>query len=829
MITWLQNKTKNSSGLFPERRGGAHMKGKMVFCLIHHAHTDVGYTDRQEKIGWNHARYLENVVEILRDAETNPRWRGFCWNVESLWMLEQFLKLSSPAYIQDFWRFVREGKIGLSGSYLNCTDLMDDMILRETLEKCRETVGEQGIRIRSAMTADINGYPWGYVSAMADAGVEHLLSAVHTHHGYHAAGRKQQPFFWEGPDGKKLLVWQSEHYHLGNEINIHQLSGQYGYMIQDGLANTGMSNWELAAHRLLGYAEKLQQEGYPFDFCPILVSGLTTDNSPPGPGVIEFAHRWNEQYGDRVWLEMDTLDRFFDRVENAAEQTPGYTIPTYRGDWTDWWSDGTCSTPGTVSHYRDAVRKYHICRGMDPEYTVVPRDLMEDARYHLMLYSEHTWGFSSSISEPAHPMVNVLDLRKTLYASRAHESVSSCLDRLCAQYGETPMVLWKDYRLHAVNPNSIPVVAIARTDLEILFSHKHFRLVNERTGEEVPCQISQVARGKEFNLAVLLAPGEHASYRVEELPPPDAPMIGMTCAYGADGVKDFAAYRLADPDWACTPFEIKTPYLWIRWELGRGITSIYDRKKDSELISREDETAFEPIYEETTIRTDACTERRIMGRNRKAMHTLRDFGRLADVRVTDFGPVMSRVILTYQVRGCRSAELILTTYHDLARLDVEFRVHKESRLEPENLYLALPFERPEAMLYADKTGCVFRPRVDQIPGTCTDYYETQNAVAWIRDESSLVVELPDAPMISMGSLLPHDIRLAGDPMQKNTDRVYSWVMNNFWETNFKASLGGFYQFRYSLRLMDSGDPEACFAEARADNAGVLCYTSFDVE
>ena len=415
-----------------------------------------------------------------------------------------------------------------------------------------------------------------------------------------------------------------------------------------------------------------------------------------------------------------------------------------------------------------------------------------------------------------------------MYASRAHESVSSCLDRLCAHYGETPMVLWKDYRLHAVNSNPVPVTAVARTDLEILFTHQHFRLINERTGEETPCQISQVARGKEFNLLARLEPGEHASWRVEELAPQDPPMIGMTCAYGADGIHDFAADRLADPDWACTPFEMITPFLRIRWELGKGITSIFDRRNSRELINDQGQTAFEPVYEETPIRTDPCTERRIMGRNRKAMHTLRDFGRLTDVKVTDFGPVMSRVILTYQVRGCRSAELILTSYRALARLDVDFRLHKESRLEPENVYLALPFARPDAVLYADKTGCIFRPRVDQIPGTCTDYYETQNAVVWTREGGALMLELPDAPMISMGSLLPHDIRLAGDPLQKNTDPVWSWVMNNFWETNFKASLGGFHQFRYSLRLLDTDDPEACFAQARADNTGVLCFTSFDV-
>ena len=796
----------------------------MKFYLIHHAHTDIGYTDRQEKIGWNHVKYLESVVDILREAESGKtEWKGFCWNVETFWMLERFLQRAKPAYISDFWRYVKEGKIGLSASYLNGTDLTDELVLRETLALEQRVAGENGVPLESAMTADINGYAWGYASILAEAGVKRLLSAVHTHHGYHAAGKKQSPFFWEGPDGKKLLVWQSEHYHLGNEINIHQYSKQYGYMIRDGLPNTGLSDWELSGRRLHAYARSLEKDGYPYSFCPILVSGLTTDNSPPGPRIIEFVHRWNAEYGSEIQLEMTTLDRFFAEVEQHAEG-----IPTLRGDWTDWWADGTCSTPDAVSHYKDAARKYRVCRALDPEGRTVSSELMETARYHLMLYAEHTWGFSSSISEPAHPFVNLLDMRKTMYAARAHEAVSDCLDTLCERLGETPMVIWKDYRLHVVNPNPAPVTAVARTIFEILFTHRHFRLINEKTGEETPFQMVRVARGWQFNLQVKLEPMEHATYRVEEIEAPAPPMIGMTCDYGADGVYDLAFARHADPDRVCTPFEMVTPFLHVRWEIGRGITSIYDRGRGRELITDPEETAFEPIYEITPVRTDPCTERRRMGRNRKALHTRRDFGRLTDVRVMESGPILSRVIMTWELEGCKSTELILTAYGQMPRLDVDLRLHKESCLEPENLYLSLPFAGEDRVLYADKTGCVFRPRIDQLPGACAEYYETQNAAAWVDQGGALVIELPDAPMISMGPLPAHDIRLAGDPELKNTDRVYSWVMNNFWETNFKASLGGFHQFHYSLVLTDSTDPKQIFDGAAADNTGVLCFPSFDV-
>lgn len=51
----------------------------------------------------------------------------------------------------------------------------------------------------------------------------------------------------------------------------------------------------------------------------------------------------------------------------------------------------------------------------------------------------------------------------------------------------------------------------------------------------------------------------------------------------------------------------------------------------------------------------------------------------------------------------------------------------------------------------------------------------------------------------MGTLEAHEIELYdGDNLDRNKEEVFSWVMNNFWDTNFKASLGGFYEFNYHV-------------------------------
>ena len=83
--------------------------------LLHSSHTDVGYTDTQEKMKFHHVAFIREVLELI---EHEPRFK---WNCESYWCVEQFLKEATPEETQAFVRAVKKGNIGLSASYLNLT------------------------------------------------------------------------------------------------------------------------------------------------------------------------------------------------------------------------------------------------------------------------------------------------------------------------------------------------------------------------------------------------------------------------------------------------------------------------------------------------------------------------------------------------------------------------------------------------------------------------------------------------------------------------------------------------------------------------------------
>ncbi|MEH7009239.1 hypothetical protein V7087_00220 [Neobacillus niacini] len=150
-----------------------------------------------------------------------------------------------------------------------------------------------------------------------------------------------------------------------------------------------------------------------------------SDNSPASAKIIEFVHEYNALHSQEIELKMVTLDEFFDILKQGDIE-----IPTYAGDWTDWWADGVGSTPNIVQHYREASRKLYAARQLDPNGEICGKELFDSTEYNLMFYAEHTWGYSSSVSEPWHPNVNKLDWRKSLFGLKANESASRACDTI---------------------------------------------------------------------------------------------------------------------------------------------------------------------------------------------------------------------------------------------------------------------------------------------------------------------------------------------------------------------------------------------------------------
>lgn len=225
---------------------------------------------------------------------------------------------------------------------------------------------------------------------------------------------------------------------------------------------------------------------------------------------------------------------------------------------------------------------------------------------------------------------------------------------------------------------------------------------------------------------------------------------------------------------------------------------------------------FTPIYESTAICRDgsenffeACMrERRILGRNIRGKHAKLYEGILESVECVERGAVFSVLKCQSTLPGTLHCCVYLKLYEAMSRIDFSLEIAKTLNFDIENVFLPLGLvvdEKQEA--YIQKGGqAAFRPGVDQIPGTFMEYYVTDNGIAYVGQEHSAFIACHDAPLVYMGEMRHHPIRLCDGKEENNQRSMYSWVMNNIWETNFKMDLSGFITFRYSLYLSDETEP-----------------------
>jgi hypothetical protein len=814
------------------------LKKNWKIFLIHHSHTDIGYTERQDKIIRYHYAYIRQAIDILNDLHDNGKKEtvGFVWQCENFWQVKNFYEQAPESYRKDFEKYVRSGEIGLSGNYLNLTELIGYDVLCSRLAQAKRYGETIGVPVKSGMTADINGFAWGYADALAENGVENLFSCLHPHHGMFPLYKKQIPFFWESPKGKKVLVWNGEHYHFGNELFFAPHAGS-SYMLFDEIrkkanarqlltkdaADTAEVEFRVFSERIGRYLKNLEDEGYPYDFVPFMVSGCITDNAPPSGMIAERTAQINEAFAGRLHVEMTTLDRFFAHVRGSCRD-----IPTYAGDWNDWWADGVGSTPAVVKNFRDAQRKYDLCKKLDPGCRLGDAAFMESAAENLTFYAEHTWGYSSSVSEPWETLVGDLELKKSAYAVNANTDVCKNLDRILEAKGEVAIRPEKPQRYKVINAHGIPCRTTAVAYIEaweymdgIPFSpDTPVEVADEKTGEILPSQAKPAARGTRIEFLVDLKPGEERTVRVRASHK-DTNLTVKNHAYiGAEGVEDIVQPGVYEENPDC----IETDWFKILFEEGVGISSITDKRDGRELLRGGTEHApFSGVYEVTDVRTNPCEERRRMGRNRKAVSTRRYASRLTDRKIVENGEVYIAVQLDYKLEGTKFYQVFLKIYKKLAKIDAVVRIHKESVWEPENLYVSLPFTAGEnEVKWIDKTGCVIRPGIDQLPGSNGEFYLLQNGIVLEGESKNVVIAVKDTPLITLGDLRAKPIRLCdGKDAERNRSAAYSWVMNNFWETNFKADLGGFYEFAYSVMSTEREPAEQAIRLCEAQNEGIL--------
>lgn len=356
--------------------------------LIHHSHTDIGYSHLQEQVIEIHDNNIKHALLHINKTASYPEGSRFIWNIESSWAVENFLNEATSDERKQFIAAAKSGSIAVSGTYANiltglCTPEEMNWITEYSC-KLRDSLG---IPVRTAMMSDIPGMSWSLVSALAKNGIRYFSNGPNYVQNLPDRGDRIGHTLRE--QGNKAFWWRSS---AGVDSILVWTCGK-GYSSWHGFAEGAV--FERGPEHIASYMYELDSIGYPYDMVQWRYN-IVADNAPVDGTIPDFVKAWNEKYVTPK-LVLANVTEMFERFEKKY----GSTIPTLTGDFTPYWEDGAYSTSREESENRLLSQKLQSLLAIAAARQIqLDPSVVYQAKRNIVLFHEHTWGSWNSISEP---------------------------------------------------------------------------------------------------------------------------------------------------------------------------------------------------------------------------------------------------------------------------------------------------------------------------------------------------------------------------------------------------------------------------------------------
>jgi hypothetical protein len=167
-------------------------------------------------------------------------------------------------------------------------------------------------------------------------------------------------------------------------------------------------------------------------------------------------------------------------------------------------------------------------------------------------------------------------------------------------------------------------------------------------------------------------------------------------------------------------------------------------------------------------------------------------GRLVSVTQTAQGVV---AVLEADAPNTPHIRTTITLRGDEKRIDFAYSLHKDATLRKEAAYFAFPLaaKQPE-FRYETQNGFV-DPAKDELAGGSREWYAVNHWAAMTSDGATMAIVPEDAPLAAFGDIVRGAWPAEFHP---KSGTIFSWVMSNYWNTNFASSQGGDFDFHYAF-------------------------------
>lgn len=318
------------------------------------SHYDFGFVEPPDQVRERAAQHIDRVIDI---AEKHPSFR---WTIESMWQVNEWMKRQQKPTsvlpkdkqkIARLMKLIKSGQIELSTAWGSMhTDFLGAEELNRMAYDYTQLSKAYGVKSEIALMNDVPGHPTSIPAMLAGSGTKYLVTGANLFlAGSTSLAPGKVPFYWESPDGSRVLTWISPGKRGGY---VEGLTDYYldPYTLDPYTDKTpfDMFNPEMAGKKTplqvmeIGVTEMLNRynnAGYKYD--SVMVMFAHDFLEPTAVLNLERAIKmWNSTHKE-IQLKVATPTEFLTYIEKkyAAQ------IPTHRGEWSGLWSEAKTHSP----------------------------------------------------------------------------------------------------------------------------------------------------------------------------------------------------------------------------------------------------------------------------------------------------------------------------------------------------------------------------------------------------------------------------------------------------------------------------------------------------
>lgn len=741
--------------------------------VVFKTHFDIGYTDLVTNVLTRYrTTFLDKALKLIEDSRTLDRDKQFVWTVPG-WPLHQMLwDGQTPERREKVLLALKQGRLAVHAlPFTLQTESLDLEDLVRGLQFSADLARENGLPLpRAGKMTDVPEHTWVVPTLLRHAGVNFLHLGCN---GGSAPMHVPPLFWWEGPDGSRLLTFYS---------------AQYG---------TGL----------------LPTADWPYHTW--LAMMMTGDNhGPPTAAEVDKLLKQAERELPGVRIKLGKLEDFYDAL--SAEHNKN--IPVVRGDMPDTWIHGFESMPRATKLAWDVRPLETAVAALDTELRAAglnPPSLKEPlakAYENSLLYSEHTFGFHGSQpggffygeewerkrAEGKYALFERSFEDKRDYIRTTASIVTNALNERLRSLAQNVQV--NGPRICVFNP--LPWKRSGEVEVEAPGANGDL--------------VRDVKTGKPFELSH--GHGAFVRFFAKDLPP--------------GGYKTFALdTKSAQPRLMGAPANqtvLQNRFFRLMVDTNRGcIVSLKDLKTGRELVSNDELSLGQYLHERfSSTNVEAFMQAYCRG---KGGWVNNDFGKpgmpgpdrvpyatvcfsnwIASVREDGFAKTIT-LRCNNAAPLAKTVTMRYTLYEEQPYVDVEWQIEdKTPNPLPESGWLCLPFAVEQPRFKLGRLGSLMDPAKDIVEGGNRDLLCLNSGMTITGPDGYGIGLCPvDSPLVSLD--MPGLWKFSLDFVPRRA-RVFVNLYNNEWDTNFPLWQEGSWSSRVRLWVVRGGGPETNLLE-----------------